>query len=517
MLMYNDFPDMERVLPFLRQTRVFVFACAIVVFAILVAFAPSLSHPFMSDDYHVLAALANDPKGFAFFFTGNGNYLIPVTKLLWMTEYALFGTQVFGYHLISLLLHLTNTTLVVLFFSRFFKSRWMGLLSGAFFALSASHWRTTMWMSAQMKMLAALFLLIALLSFWSYLRTGKWRFLAAIVFAQICMLFSSALGIELPLVLAVLFLFLNHTKQKRMRVSVKRVWWTIASLIVPCMVYLVLQHIFYTNSNAYLLSSHGLLTGFFNLLRAVWWLLLGLFEGFGHAMTGFFIGANPSIFPLPATPVPASVRVVPLELLLLLLLLPKRKEWWKYALLFTAWTMLLYAPPILPDLAQGYITDWFVTRARYFYVSAIPVAALLTVLFTQVRFTKRRPTLRITLYGVLALFGTFVLFSNLQRIMTNESLASEYTNGFAMVRDAYVQDLQTIVRTTWGTRVYTVRDVPMGQITGFDYAGHNVLPSHLADVYLTPSERATFRFLPEGVPADFGVTGEGKLWPPVGR
>lgn len=510
---------MERVIPFIRQTRVFVFACAIGVFAMLVAFAPSLGHPFMSDDYQILASLANEPKNLAFFFAGNGRYMIPVTKLLWVTEYALFGTQEFGYHFVSLFLHIVNTVLVVLFFTRIFKSKWMGLLTGAFFALSASHWRTAMWMSAQMKLLAALFLLIALLFFHSYLRTGAWRPLLMTVLAQMAMPFTSALGIELPLILSLLYLYENHTEPKRLRVPPKRVWWTIAALCALCMIYVFLQRLLYPHTNEYFLSGHGLLVALVHLLRAGQWLLAGLFEGFGHSMTGFFIGANISIFPLPAVPVPATIRFIPLGILLILLLLPKHRNWWKPALLFVAWTVVLYAPPIFPDLAQGYITDWFVTRARYFYVAAIPVAALMTVLLThvQMRFFKRRPIARKALFVVLVLFGATVLFSNLQRVMTLESYASDYTSGFAMVRDAYVQDLKTVLRQTWGTRVFTVSDVPLGKTTGFDYAGHNVLPSHLADLYLTPSERATFRFMPEGVPADFGVTGNGKLWPSVGQ
>ncbi|MDO8469017.1 MAG: hypothetical protein Q7S29_04640 [Candidatus Peribacter sp.] len=514
-MMYNVVPDMDGMLPFLRQTRIFIFACAVVVFAILVAFAPSLSHPFMSDDYHVLAALSSQPWDLRFFFTGNGNYMIPVTKLFWVVQFALFGTEAQGYHLFSLLLHLANTALVALFFARLFKSKWSGLLTGAFFALSASHWRTAMWMSAQMKMLAAFFLLIALLSFLSFLRTGERRYLIATLIAQIGMPFSSALGIELPFVLALLFLFLRKTDQKRIRVPVRPIWRTLGSLIGICLVYVVLQRILYAHANAFLLSGQGLKAGLLNLLMAGRWLFAGLFEGFGHSMTGFFIGANPAIFSLHAAAVPASVRFIPLGLLLILLLLPKRQGWWKMALLLAAWTVLLYAPPILPDLSQGFTTDWFVTRARYFYVPAIPVAALLTLLLTFVRLPKKRPVRRAALVVILALFGAGVLLGNLRHIAALESTASDFTKGFARARDAYVQDLRSLLGNTWGTRVVTITDVPLGQTTGFDYAGHNVLPSHLAQIYLSRDERSSFRFLPGGVPADYEVTGFGTLWPPV--
>ncbi|MDD5042026.1 MAG: hypothetical protein PHX87_06525 [Candidatus Peribacteraceae bacterium] len=502
---------MERVTPFLRQTRIFVFACAALVFAILVAFAPSLSHPFMSDDYHVLAALAGPSWNARLFFTGNGLYLIPVTKLLWVVQFVLFGTDARGYHFVSLLLHLTNSALVVLFFTRLFQSRWSGLLTGAFFALSASHWRTAMWMSAQMKMLAAFFLLIGLLAFLAYLRTGKPKFLIALLIAQAGMPFASALGIELPLVLASLYLFFRYTGEKRLRASVQQVWWLIGSLFVLCAVYLCLQRILYAHSNVYLLSGNGARAGLVNLLHAGQWMTLGLFEGFGHSMTGYFIGANPAIFSLRGAAVPATMRLVPLGLLLILLLLPRRAGWWKRAALFAAWAVLLYAPPIFPDIAQGYTTDWFVTRARYFYVPAIPVAVLLTVLLTSVRPHRKRPALRRGLTVVSMLFGIMVLLGNMAHISSLESNAAAFTKGFAVARDAYVHDLRTLLGNTWGTRVLTITDAPMGQTTGFDYAGHNVLPSHLAQIYLTPAERASFRFLPEGVPADYAVSMNGSL------
>ncbi len=507
---------MERVIPFLRQQRVFVFACTALVLAVLAAFGHSVGHPFMSDDYHVLAALRSEPWDARYFWTGDGKYMIPVTKLLWVMEYALFGTEAKGYHIVSLLLHGTNTVLVALFCGRLLRSKWSGLLTGAFFALSASHWRTAMWMSAQMKMLAAFFLLLGLFAFLRFLKTGKMKFLVLTVLAQIGMPFSSALGMELPFVLALFFLFVKRQGGQR-RATDRQVWQALAGLFALCLTYVFLQRLLYAHANPYLLSAQGLGVAMRNLPLAAGWLLVGLFEGFGHAMTGFFWGANPSIFAFHGAAVPLPIRLIPPGVLAILFLLPKRKGCWTRILLFCAWTVLLYAPPVLPDIAQGFTVDWFVTRARYFYVPAIPAAALLTVLLTSVRLPRRRPFLKGALSVLLPLFGAFVLFANLGRIATLESYASDSTKGFAVARDAYVQDLRQLLQNTWGTQVVTITDAPMGPVTGFDYAGHNVLPSHLAKAYLLPDECASFRFLPVGVPAEYAVSGNGTLWPPVAR
>lgn len=505
---------MEGVLPFLRQKRVFVFACVALVFAVLAAFAPSMRHPFMSDDYHVLASLTGGPWDLRFFWTGSGKYLIPVTKMLWVGEYLLFGTNAAGYHAVSLLLHLLNTAMVFVLFRRLFKSQWSGLLTAALFALSASHWRTAMWMSAQMKMLAATFLLIALLAFLSYLRTGKLRPLLLLVVAQCAMPLTSALGVELPFVLAAFFLFLQDGTP-RVRVTTQQVWKVLGGLLGIAVLYAVLERLLYPHANPYLLSVGGLMGLVLHSLKALRWLVLGLYEGFGHSLTGVFWGANPSIFALHAAGAPPTIRLIPLGMLLILLLLPKRKDWWKPAALFLTWTILLYAPPIFPDIAQNFTQDWFVTRARYFYVPAIPAAALLTLLLTRVRPLKRRPRASQALTVLLALFTAAVLMSNLERIATYEARAADLTTGFARVRDAYVGDLHTLLGRTWGTQVVTITDEPLGKVTGFDYAGHNVLPSHLAQVYLTQDERASFRFLPPGVKAEYAVSGQGTLWPPL--
>ena len=515
-MLYNGLPDMEGILPFLRQKRVFVFACIALLFAMLAAFAPSLRHPFMSDDYHVLASLAGGPWDLRFFWTGDGKYMIPVTKLLWVLEYALFGTEAKGYHVVSLLLHGVNTVLVVLFFGRLLKSKWSGLLTGAFFALSASHWRTAMWMSAQMKLLAAFFLLLGLFAFFRFLKTGRKKFLVLTVLAQIGMPFSSALGMELPFVLALFFLFMKRQSGQR-RATDRQVWQLLVGLLVLCLTYVLLQRILYAHANPYFLSAQGIGAALRNLLTAGGWVLVGLFEGFGHAMTGFFWGANLSIFGLHGAAFPLSIRLIPLGVLAILLLLPKRKGFWMLTLLFCAWTVLLYVPPVLPDIAQGFTLDWFVTRARYFYVPAIPAAALLTVLLTGVRLPRRRPLLRGALCVLLPLFAAFMLCANLGRIATLESYASDITEGFAVARDAYVHDLRQLLGRTWGTQVVTITDAPMGPVTGFEYAGHNVLPSHLAKTYLIPDECASFRFLPVGVPAEYTVSGKGTLWPPVRR
>ncbi|MFH1444220.1 MAG: hypothetical protein ABIG34_02415 [Candidatus Peregrinibacteria bacterium] len=507
---------MEREIPFLRQKKIFVFALSVLLFAIIAAFAPSMAHPFMSDDYHVLSALQTLPKDFSFFFTGNGKYLIPVTKLLWVGEWMLFGTREAGYHFTSLLLHIINTSLVILFVTRLLKSKWTGLLAGAFFALSASHWRTTMWMSAQMKLLAAFFLLLGLVCFLAYLRTGKGRYLGWTLVAQIGMPFSSALGVELPLVLALLYLFVQRTNGKRVRVPQKCVWKSLGVLLALALVYVVLQRLLYAHANAYLLSSGGIVQAFAHLPQAVRWLAAGLFEGLMRSSTGIFIGALPSIFTLHAAAVPFGIRLLPLGLLLILLFLPKRRHWGLPALLFAAWTLLLYVPPVLPDLSQGFIEEWFVTRARYFYLPAIPAAALLALLLTHVKLPKRRrPFLRVGVIAVLALFGATVLLSNLSRIHQLESYAATYTRDFGQVRDTYVGDLRILLSQTWGTQVVTIRDKLLGTVTGIDYAAHNVYPSHLAKVYLTADELASFRFLPDGFSADYGVTFDGSLWPPL--
>ncbi|MDD5103354.1 MAG: hypothetical protein PHX93_03055, partial [Candidatus Peribacteraceae bacterium] len=395
---------MEREIPFFRQQRVYVFALAVLFFAILAAFAPSIGHPFMSDDYHVLRALKTLPKDFAFFFTGNGQYLIPVTKMFWLGEWVLFGTHETGYHITSILLHIINTGLVILFFSRLLKAKWTGLLAGAFFALSASHWRTTMWMSAQMKLLAAFFLLLGLLCFLSFLRTGKGRYLAWTLVAQTGMPFSSALGVELPIVLGLLYLFVQRTKGSRIRVERQPVWKTLGVLLALALVYVVMQRLLYAHANAYLLSVAGITQAVTHLPQAIRWLTAGLFEGLMRSSTGIFIGALPSIFTLHAAAVPFGIRLLPLGILLILVLLPKRRHWALPALLLAAWTLLLYIPPVLPDLSQGLIEEWFVTRARYFYVPAIPAAALLAVLVTSVRLPGRRPVARIGAIAALALF-----------------------------------------------------------------------------------------------------------------
>lgn len=495
--------DSMRIWESLRESRrVFILCVVALLFAVVTVYAASLDNPFTSDDYYGLAVANSLPKNFGYFFTNRslfpttGQYPVPLMKLLRLLEFTVFGANAGGFHLVSLLLHLTNILLVIFLFTRLLHSRWSGLLVGLFFGLSASHWRVTMWEAAQTKLLGALFLLLAVLSFLSFLQSGRWRFAAWTACAQGAMLFSSGMGVELP-ALFLLFAWAVGWPQKPRR---KRFWEVLGILACLSVLYVVLQVLFFLTPQLFLLVRHDVLEFVRRLSLAGWWIAVGSYEGIFRSFTGIYIGAMEDFTVKTLVPVSPFLKALPLLPLAILLLWPKHRGNLSLPLFLCLglWVLLLYFPPTLSDIAQGFNTVWFATRSRYLYLPAIPASAMLVQALTSLRLPRKEGILRTATVGGLLLFFLWVLSSNIRETQLHEQYVDRDSRSFAIVRDVLVTDLRALLRKESVPKegaVATIVDEPLGTVTGYQYAAHNVYPSTIAMGYLQPSEWSRFVFL----------------------
>ncbi|MCZ6783013.1 MAG: hypothetical protein O7G30_06850 [Proteobacteria bacterium] len=133
----------------------------------LVVYEPALQGEFISDDQHYIYAnpyITNptvenllemwNPKSVLMVVVEN---YAPVHLMLHAAEWQVFGEEVYGYHVVNVVLHALASALIVLFFRRNGKSGLAAVIGGAIFLAHSANVEAVAWMS-QLKSPAAMVL-----------------------------------------------------------------------------------------------------------------------------------------------------------------------------------------------------------------------------------------------------------------------------------------------------------------------------------------------------------------------
>lgn len=139
------------------------------------AYWPGLNGPLLLDDFENLAPLSRYRDGsltaYGVIF-GNHSGMLgrPISMASFLLDTELWGSQLFGFKLTNLLLHLVSTALVWLLLSRLLRrdpslrdARWLPLWLAVLWAALPLHASTVLYVIQRMAMLSALFTLMALL------------------------------------------------------------------------------------------------------------------------------------------------------------------------------------------------------------------------------------------------------------------------------------------------------------------------------------------------------------------
>lgn len=177
----------------------------------LVAFASrtvGLGGGLVFDDYFTVAhrtqtAWVDVLRG----FTANrsqmfgSNFYRPVLGVWYELIFRLVGRHAAGWHLASILLHVVCTLLVFRLAFAMLENRQVAWISAAFFAVHPAHVEAVAWASAMGDPLMAAFLLLSVLSFLGWMKSGNagW-WLASLASAMACFC-SKEPGVMLPVVL----------------------------------------------------------------------------------------------------------------------------------------------------------------------------------------------------------------------------------------------------------------------------------------------------------------------------
>ena len=180
-----------------------------------------LENPFIPDH-----SAENISYHFANFYAGQYS---PVNTLMYIAVYKLFGFDPFGFHLASLLVHLTNVLLIFYIIRDIVKTVKPGFnhariqhyafFTALVFAIHPLQVESVAWISASKVVMFTLFLLLSCLCYIRYIHTGKGRWLVIIGFLYFLGFASKEQAIILPLNLLALDYIYGRLKGIRLSFS----------------------------------------------------------------------------------------------------------------------------------------------------------------------------------------------------------------------------------------------------------------------------------------------------------
>jgi tetratricopeptide (TPR) repeat protein len=150
------------------------------------------------------------------------NYYRPMMTFGYLVCYQLFGMQAYGFHLVSLLLHVLIVCLVFVLTERLTGDRVWAFVAGALFALHPIHTESVAWIAAVPDLEVTFFFLLTFGFFLAVARPGggrSERALAAMVFAFIMALLSKEPAMTLP---ALATVYEHFYRQDRSETSVSQ-------------------------------------------------------------------------------------------------------------------------------------------------------------------------------------------------------------------------------------------------------------------------------------------------------
>jgi len=149
----------------------------------------------------------------------------PLTWLVYMLEYRLWGENTTLFKLVNICFHILNSYLIVLLARKIIdilypispgaakyddQSRWVaGFFAGTLFAVHPLHVESVVWISELKDVLSGLFYFVALIAYINYRQSGlntRWRNLLGLAF--LCALMSKSMAVTLPAALLVMDIFL---------------------------------------------------------------------------------------------------------------------------------------------------------------------------------------------------------------------------------------------------------------------------------------------------------------------
>jgi tetratricopeptide (TPR) repeat protein len=194
--------------------RINLVIAAILIVACLIAYTPAMRAGFIWDDEayvteNSLLAAKDGIKRIWFSFDQPSQYF-PMTYTVFRLEYKLWGLNPFGYHLVNILIHITNAFLVWLVLSKLRIPA--AALAAAIFALHPVNVESVAWVTELKNVLMAFFSLLSILVWLRFIERpaaevkGRLLYTLSLVFYALA-LFSKTTACMLPAAMVLILWF----------------------------------------------------------------------------------------------------------------------------------------------------------------------------------------------------------------------------------------------------------------------------------------------------------------------
>jgi tetratricopeptide (TPR) repeat protein len=132
-----------------------------------------------------------------------GNYH-PVTMVFYAIEYAFFGANPMGYHIIGIMIHLLNTFLIFQLIRQINNQVWIAFFTALLFGIHPAHVESVVWISEAKGLLYVLFFVLGLYSYERSKKSDSNNWYLAVWLFFILSLLSKGMAVVFPLILVAL-------------------------------------------------------------------------------------------------------------------------------------------------------------------------------------------------------------------------------------------------------------------------------------------------------------------------
>jgi len=193
-------------------------AMGIILLLTILVYLPVFKAGFVWDDVYYIQTnqlIRDMDMGDIFSKYVMGNYH-PFTMLAFGIQFQLFGLNETGYHIVNLLLHLTNVMLVYYALFLFTKKSHIALVAALLFGIHPLHTESVAWISELKDLLYTTFFLTAYIFYLKFLGTKQKNFFFLALLFFLFSLFSKAMAASLPLLL----LLTDYFKGRKMDLKI---------------------------------------------------------------------------------------------------------------------------------------------------------------------------------------------------------------------------------------------------------------------------------------------------------
>ncbi|NQY07882.1 MAG: hypothetical protein HRT68_17220, partial [Flavobacteriaceae bacterium] len=144
---------------------------------------------------------------------------IPMVLVSWMIDYAIWGTNAYGYHLSNLLIHLSIIVLVFYLVNKMTNKTRMAFIVAILFAVHPMRVEAVAWITARKDLLYTFFFMLGLITYHKYnfsqfVKQKIIFFLLCLIFFS-CSLFSKGTAVIFPFILILFDYLWKRNNYKR--------------------------------------------------------------------------------------------------------------------------------------------------------------------------------------------------------------------------------------------------------------------------------------------------------------